>query len=106
MYPQTALRILPHEAQQGVLKDYTALYQKSGITFNQFLATLQQRHATQRQVRRCIGLLVNRMKYAESAVALASTCESTWLHACAQSMLAAIFATPAHLQCCPAAYIM
>ena len=40
---QACLRIIPHETQQVVLKDWTALYQKSGITFNQFLATLQQR---------------------------------------------------------------
>ena len=49
---QTTLRIIPQETQQAVLKEWTALYQKSGITFNQFLATLQQRT---RQVRLCAG---------------------------------------------------
>ena len=94
MCSQTALRILPLEAQQGVLKDFTALYQKTGITFNQFLTTLQQRQAAQRQVRCCRRLLMNCFEHTESA---RSTCRLACLLARAQGMLAALFAVAARL---------
>ncbi|CAL5220372.1 g2375 [Coccomyxa viridis] len=46
---QITLKNLPPETQQGVLKEWTAMYQKSGTTYNHYLASLQQRHAAQRQ---------------------------------------------------------
>ncbi len=42
---QTSLKSLTPEMQQGVLKEWTAMYQKSGITYNQFLASIQQKQA-------------------------------------------------------------
>ena len=54
---QITLKNLPPETQQGVLKEWTAMYQKSGTTYNQYLASLQQRHAAQRQVGRPCGML-------------------------------------------------
>ena len=54
---QASLKSLPPETQQQVLKEWTPMYQKSGTTYHQFLANIQQRHAAQRQVRPCADCL-------------------------------------------------
>jgi hypothetical protein len=45
---QALLKVLPPHAQQAILSDWTALYHKSGITIQQFLAQLH--HKLQPQV--------------------------------------------------------
>lgn len=45
---QALVKVLPHDAQQAILRDWTALYHKSGMTIQQFLAQLH--HKLQPQV--------------------------------------------------------